>query len=95
MATIESAKLLGIDTEVGTLEVGKRADLILIDLDKPHLQPVHDLHALIAYSTTGADVDTTIVNGQILMRGRQLLTMSWEEIRRESAQRAARLVDGL
>lgn len=95
MATIESAKLLGIDTEVGTLEVGKRADLILIDLDKPHLQPVHDLHALIAYSTTGADVDTTIVDGQILMRGRQLLTMPWEEIRRESAQRAARLVDGL
>lgn len=95
MATIESAKLLGIDAQVGTLEVGKRADLILIDLDKPHLQPVHDLHSLIAYSATGADVDTTIVNGQILMQKRQLLSMSWEEVRREAALRSARLVEGL
>jgi 5-methylthioadenosine/S-adenosylhomocysteine deaminase len=95
MATIESAKLLRIDSEVGTLEVGKRADLILIDLNKPHLQPVHDLYSLIAYSATGADVDTTIVNGQILMQGRQLLSLSWEETRLEAAKRAKRLVAGL
>lgn len=95
MATIESAKLLGIDGEVGTLEVGKQADLILIDLDKPHLQPVHDLHSLIAYSATGADVDTTIVGGRILMHKRRLTTMSWENVQREAAQRASRLVVGL
>lgn len=95
MATIESAKLLGIDGEVGTLEVGKQADLILIDLDKPHLQPVHDLHSLIAYSATGADVDTTIVGGRILMHKRRLTTMSWEDVQREAAQRASRLVVGL
>lgn len=95
MATIESAKLLRIDSEVGTLEVGKRADLILIDLNKPHLQPVHDLYSLIAYCATGADVDTTIVNGQILMQGRQLLSLSWEETRLEAAKRAKRLVAGL
>ncbi len=95
MATIESAKLLGIDAQVGTLEVGKRADLILIDLDKPHLQPIHDLHSLIAYSATGADVDTTIVNGQVLMRNRELLSMSWEEVKSEAAIRSARLVEGL
>jgi 5-methylthioadenosine/S-adenosylhomocysteine deaminase len=95
MATIESAKLLKIDHEVGTLEAGKKADLILIDLNKPHLQPVHDLHALIAYSATGADVDTTIVNGQILMKGRQFTKFSWDELRQEAAKRAMRLVDGL
>jgi 5-methylthioadenosine/S-adenosylhomocysteine deaminase len=95
MATIESAKLLKIDHEVGTLEAGKKADLILIDPNKPHLQPVHDLHALIAYSATGADVDTTIVNGQILMRGRQFTKFSWDELRQEAATRAARLVEGL
>ncbi|WNC16187.1 amidohydrolase [Brevibacillus brevis] len=95
MATIESAKLLGIDGEVGTLEVGKQADLILIDLDKPHLQPVHDLHSLIAYSATGADVDTTIVGGRVLMHKRRLTTMSWEDVQREAAQRASRLVEGL
>jgi len=95
MATIESAKLLQIDHEVGTLEAGKKADLILLNLDKPHLQPVHDLFALIAYSVTGADVDTTIVNGQVLMRERQFTRFSWEELRQETAKRAARLVEGL
>ena len=95
MATIESAKLLAIDHEVGTLEAGKRADLILIDLDKPHLQPVHDIPALLAYSATGADVDTTIVNGEILMHQRQFQTLHWEEIKREATARASRLVEGL
>ncbi|MFD2369011.1 amidohydrolase [Brevibacillus sp. GCM10020057] len=95
MATIESAKLLGIDGETGTLEAGKQADLILIDLDKPHLQPVHDLYSLLAYSATGADVDTTIVAGRILMRNRQLQSLDWEEISREASRRAARLTEGL
>lgn len=95
MATIESAKLLQIDHEVGTLEAGKKADLILINLNAPHMQPVHDLHALIAYSATGADVDTTIVNGEILMKNRQFTHISWEELRREATMRAARLVEGL
>ncbi|MCK9906048.1 amidohydrolase family protein, partial [Frankia sp. Cpl3] len=49
MATIESAKLLGIDDQVGTLEVGKKADLILIELNKPHLQPIHNIYSLLAY----------------------------------------------
>jgi len=95
MATIESAKLLGIDHQVGTLEVGKQADLILIDLQKPHLQPAHDLYALLAYSATGADVDTTIVDGRILMRSKQLLTISEEELYKQVAARVPRLVEGL
>jgi 5-methylthioadenosine/S-adenosylhomocysteine deaminase len=50
---------------------------------------------LIAYSATGADVDTTIVNGRILMRKRQLQSLSWEEVSRETSHRAARLTEGL
>jgi len=80
MATIESAKLLGIDHEVGTIEAGKKADLILIDLKKPHLQPVHEVESLLAYSVNGADVDTTIVNGQLLMQNRKLLTLDENDI---------------
>ena len=64
MATVEGAKLLGIDDRVGTLEAGKQADLILIELQKPHLQPLHDPYALIAYSAAGADVDTVIIDGR-------------------------------
>ncbi len=95
MATIESAKLLGIDHEVGTLEPGKKADIIMLDLNKPHLQPVHNLVSLLAYSAVGGDVDTVIINGQVVMRNRQLLTIPVEEMLHQTAKRAARLVEGL
>ncbi|WP_339169814.1 amidohydrolase [Paenibacillus sp. FSL R5-0341] len=95
MATRGSANLLGLQHEVGVLEAGRKADLILIDLAKPHLQPVHAVESLLAYSVNGADVDTTIVNGQILMRGRKLLTINEEELYREVKVRAKRIVEGI
>lgn len=95
MATRESAKLLRLEQTIGTLEPGKQADLILIDLRKPHLQPVHNVQALLAYSANGADVDTTIVAGRILMRNRRLLTINEEELFHEAAARAARIVKGV
>lgn len=95
MATRESAKLLNIDREVGTLEVGKRADLILVDMNQPHLQPIHNVESLLAYSANGSDVDTTIVNGKVLMRHRQLLTVDEEEVLREASDRAKRIVTGV
>ncbi|WP_405144254.1 amidohydrolase [Paenibacillus sp. FSL H7-0942] len=95
MATRGSASLLGLQDDVGMLEVGRKADLILIDLAKPHLQPVHEVESLLAYSVNGADVDTTIVNGQILMRGRKLLTIDEDELYREVKVRAKRIVEGI
>ncbi|WP_181151134.1 amidohydrolase [Paenibacillus sp. PCH8] len=95
MATRGSANLLGLQHEVGVLEVGRKADLILIDLAKPHLQPVHEVESLLAYSVNGADVDTTIVNGQILMRGRKLLTIDEDELYREVKVRAKRIIEGI
>lgn len=75
MATINGARALGLANEIGTIEVGKKADLILIDVEKPHLYPHHDICALLAYSVNGADVDTTIIDGKIIMQDRCLLTM--------------------
>ncbi|MBB6636593.1 amidohydrolase [Cohnella thailandensis] len=95
MATAGSAKLLNIGHETGTLEIGKKADIILIDLRKPHLQPVHNLHSLLAYSANGSDVDTTIVNGKVLMQGRQLLTIDEEELLKQVSWRSKRIVDGI
>ena len=95
MATAESAKLLNLQDQIGTLEIGQKADLILIQMNKPHLQPLHDVEALLAYSANGADVDTTIVNGQLLMSGRKLLTINEEELFHEVKSRAKRIVDGL
>lgn len=95
MATYESAKLLNLQHEVGTLEIGRKADLILLQMNKPHLQPIHDIESVLAYSANGADVDTTIVNGKILMRGRKLLTINEEELYREVSIRAKRIVAGI
>lgn len=95
MATKESANLLNIAEEVGTLEIGKKADIILIDMKKPHLQPIHNIESLLAYSVNGGDVDTTIVNGKVLMRNRQLLTMDEEELLAQVSVRARRIVEGI
>ncbi|PYE50229.1 amidohydrolase [Paenibacillus barcinonensis] len=95
MATRGSAKLLSVHDEVGMLAPGYKADLILIDLAKPHLQPIHNVESLVAYSVNGADVHTTIVDGQILMRDRKLLTLDEDELYREVNVRAKRIVEGI
>lgn len=95
MATVGSAEALNIAHQVGTLAVGKKADLILVDLKKPHLQPLHNLESLLAYGVNGADVDTTIVNGKVLMRNRQLTTIDEEELLQQVAVRAKRIVEGI
>lgn len=83
MATIEGARVLGIDSEVGSLEVGKKADVILIDLDKPHLLPRQDIYSLLAYSVNGADVDTSIIDGKIVMENRSILGVDEDEMKQK------------
>ncbi len=75
MATIGGARVLGLGDEIGSLEPGKRADLILIPLDKPHLTPFYNPYSHIVYAVSGADVSTVIVDGRILMENRRLLTL--------------------
>ena len=81
MATIEGARVLGIDSEVGSLEIGKKADIILIDLNKSHLLPRQDIYSLLAYSVNGADVDTSIIDGKIVMENRKILGVDEEEMK--------------
>lgn len=80
MATINGAKALDWDKEIGTIEVGKKADLILLDLDKPHFYPRHNLVSAISYSAHGSDVDTVIVDGKIIMEKREIKTLDVEMI---------------
>lgn len=70
MATIESAKSLSIDHETGSLEEGKSADMILIDLNRPHLMPLYNIYSHIAYVVRGDDVETVIINGKVVMDNR-------------------------
>ena len=80
MATIRGARALGLDAEIGSLEVGKKADLIMLDAAQPHLAPRHDPVALLVYSAQAADVCTVMVDGRILMEDRVLETLDEEAL---------------
>ena len=75
IATINGAKALGLEKEIGSIEVGKKADLAILDLNTPSLTPRNNLLAGLSYSANGSEVDTVIINGQITMEGRKILTM--------------------
>ncbi len=92
MATINGAKALLWDEEIGSLEVGKKADIILIDMDKPHLYPMHNVISALAYSVQGSDVDTVMVDGKIIMEKREIKTLDVERIMYEADKSARDLV---
>ena len=75
MATIDGARAMGMETEIGSLEAGKRADLIVVATDAARQTPMYDPLSHLVYVTRGDDVRTTIVNGRVLMRDRKLLTL--------------------
>ena len=92
-ATRNGARALGMADEVGSLELGKRADIILIDLEKPHLTPAlrdtpDALAELLVFAATASDVDTSIVEGRVLMRNRKMLSLN-SEIVCDEAQKAS------
>jgi 5-methylthioadenosine/S-adenosylhomocysteine deaminase len=80
MATGDGAKALGLDGLVGTLEAGKKADICIIDMDKPHLTPLYDEYSHLVYTVGGADVETVLINGKFVMKNRRLLTIDEEEV---------------
>jgi 5-methylthioadenosine/S-adenosylhomocysteine deaminase len=95
MATRGSAAVLGLGGQVGALAPGLKADLVVLDLNQPHLTPLYDPFSHLVYAASGADVQTVVVNGQVLVQDRQLLSFDLEETlarAREMAQgvRAAR-----
>ena len=91
MATIKGAEVLGIDSEVGSLEVGKRADIIIINTNKPHLCPIHNIYSTLAYSVSGDDVETSIIDGNIVMENRVIQNVDEEEILTECNRVTRRL----
>jgi 5-methylthioadenosine/S-adenosylhomocysteine deaminase len=72
MATIGGARVLGADSDIGSLEPGKKADLIVLDMNQPHLTPLFNIPSHMVYAARGADVIHSIINGQIVMRNREL-----------------------
>ncbi|MEM2673543.1 MAG: amidohydrolase family protein, partial [Candidatus Bathyarchaeia archaeon] len=86
MATIDGAKVLGLNRLVGSLEVGKKADIILIDIKKPHLTPLHDIYAALVYSVRGSDVNTVIINGKVIMKDRCVKTVDEYEVMKKTEE---------
>ena len=79
MATIDGARALHMEKEIGSLEAGKKADLVLLDLDKPNAVPMYEVYAQIAYALKGSDVSTVIIGGKPVMRDHKLLTVNEAE----------------
>lgn len=90
MATINGAKAYGLDDHLGSLEVGKRADVVIINFDKSHLTPLHDVYAHLVYAVNKADVETVLIDGKVQMQDGIILSLNEEAIKAEVNQIANR-----
>ena len=92
MATIEGAKVLGLEKEIGTLEPGKKADMIFIKTDKLHMCPANDVCANLVYSSNGADVESVMIDGKVIMQNRKMLNLDEKQVMRQVKKIAKRLL---
>ena len=91
MATINGARALGLEQEIGSLEVGKKADLAVIDLNRLHTTPSPNPISTLVYAATGGEVDTVVIDGKIVVEQGQLLTMDEDEVIEQAQQHAQAL----
>ena len=80
MATMGGARVLNLHAEIGSLEPGKRADIVLVDVRRPGLTPLYSVYSHLVYATRGSDVTTVIVNGRVVVQGGDILTVDEEEV---------------
>jgi 5-methylthioadenosine/S-adenosylhomocysteine deaminase len=84
LATVRGARALHLEKEIGSLEEGKRADLIVVDMDDLNQIPIYNVYSQLVYATKAADVRTVVVEGRVLMRDRKLLTLDEATIKRDA-----------
>ena len=92
MATINGAKALGLDDKIGSLNIGKKADFVAIDMRKIHLQPWFNPVSAVVYTATGRDVELVVVDGNVVVNNGGLVTMDEQEIVREAQKRSKEVV---
>jgi cytosine/adenosine deaminase-related metal-dependent hydrolase len=92
MATINGAIALGLQKEIGSIEVGKKADLILVRTREPHSMPAVNVVSNLVYSASGEDVDTVIIDGKVVMENRVAKTLDEARILREASERSSKLL---
>ena len=91
MATINGAQALGLAHEIGSLEVGKKADMVVLDLSRLHTTPSPNPVSSLVYAATGGEVDTVMVDGRVLVQGGSLLSMNEEEVKNEARLHAGQV----
>jgi cytosine/adenosine deaminase-related metal-dependent hydrolase len=92
LCTIGGARVLGLEREVGSIEVGKRADLVVVSLEGPHQQPGRDVISTLVYATRSRDVRHVLVDGEVLVRDRELRGVDLGRLRAEARRQGARLM---
>jgi 5-methylthioadenosine/S-adenosylhomocysteine deaminase len=95
MATIRGARALHLEREIGSLEKGKRADLIVVDMDALNQTPMYNVYSHLVYATKAADVRTVVIEGRVVMRDRRLLTLNEETIKRDARAYRVRISQSL
>lgn len=95
MATIRGARALHLEKEIGSIEKGKRADLVIVDLDDLNQTPYYNIYSDLVYATKAADVRTVIVEGRVIMRDRLLLTLNEETIKADARRYRERIIRSL
>ncbi|MFB0532233.1 MAG: amidohydrolase family protein [Desulfatiglandales bacterium] len=80
MATVGGARVIGLEEKIGTIQAGKKADIIIVDVNTPHMTPMYNPYSQLVYSATGGDVRDVIINGKIVYRERRFTTLDSEEI---------------
>jgi 5-methylthioadenosine/S-adenosylhomocysteine deaminase len=95
MATIRGARALHLEREIGSLERGKRADLIVVDMDALNQTPMYNVYSHLVYATKAADVRTVIIEGRVVMRDRRLLTLNEETVKRDARAYRVRISQSL
>jgi len=93
MATIKGARALGLENLIGSIEVGKKADLIVLNMKKPHLTPTFNPVSNIVYAAEGSDVETAIIDGKIIMENRVVKTLDEAKVIGVASGRASKLVE--
>jgi 5-methylthioadenosine/S-adenosylhomocysteine deaminase len=80
MATCSGAEALGLAAKIGSLRPGMKADIIVLDFEKPHLIPLYNEYSHLVYSVKGSDVETVLIHGKIVMKNRRLMTIDENEV---------------
>jgi 5-methylthioadenosine/S-adenosylhomocysteine deaminase len=95
MATAEGARALGMESDIGILRPGMKADIVVVDIEKPHLTPMYDEYSALVYSANGSDVRSVIINGSVVMENYELLNINEKQVMDKVKEISERVKQGM